>query len=73
MNDQKTKVTSTVFVIGLAIAFVIVLAVSAAVMLLGNVVLGHYDIKPLDYGSALALTVLSAILFGGSRLSNGRD
>lgn len=68
-----SNVTVGTFLIGLIIFAVILAAVSAAVMLLGNVVLGHYDIKPLDYSSALALTVLSALLFGGSRLSNGKD
>jgi hypothetical protein len=33
-------------------------------MLLVNVVLGHYDVKQLDYASALAITIFLWI-FGG--------
>jgi small-conductance mechanosensitive channel len=64
--------SATVGVVLLAVAFFIVvfLAVSFLVMLLANVVLGHYDVKLLDYGTALAVTALSTLLFGGSRVGN---
>ena len=59
-----------------AVLFVLVVFVavfllaSFAVMLLGNVVLGHYDAKLLTYPVAMAVTALSIILFGGSRVGS---
>lgn len=39
-------------------------------MLLVNVVLGHYDAKLLDYGSALAIEALIALFLGGRKASD---
>ncbi len=54
---------------GILIAIVLVLALFALaafiIMLVGNVVLGYYNVKVLDYPTALAVTLLLSI-FGGA-------
>ncbi len=64
------KLTIGTMLVAALIILAVFLAVSFVVMLLANVVLGHYDIKLLDYPTALAVTLLSIILFGGSRLGS---
>jgi hypothetical protein len=65
--------TVGVVLLGIVIFVVLFLLVSLVVMLLGNVILGHYDAKLLDYGTSMAVTLLSAILFGGSRVGTSKS
>lgn len=58
--------------IGVGIVMVVIVAVLVLVsawliMLLVNIVLGHYDVKTLDYVSALAIALLATGLGFGSR------
>lgn len=58
--------------LGIAIVGLVVglfLLGSLLLMLLTNVVLHHYDVKTLDYGSAMAITALLSI-FGGAVRTN---
>lgn len=59
---KEAGVVSVVLVV-LALAVVFFLLAGWVVMMLGNVVLNHYDATTLDYTASLAVTALSIVLF----------
>lgn len=62
--------TLSLLTIGLALVIGLFLFLGWILMLLVNVVLAHYNVQQLDYGSALAIEGLVVLFLGGRAASN---